>query len=66
MRERTIPMDTRYTFRYELQVLLEKTCFEVLKVYRDFEKNPFDGTGEIITVAQRGRRYPRRLDLKGN
>jgi hypothetical protein len=47
-------MDTRYTFRYELQLLLEKTGFEVLEVYRDFYKNPFDGSGEIITVAQRG------------
>jgi len=48
-------MDTRYTFRYELQLLLEKTGFEVLEVYRDFAKNPFDGAREIIMVAQRGR-----------
>jgi SAM-dependent methyltransferase len=53
MRERTLPMDTRYTFRYELELLLEKTGFEVLEVYRDYDKNPFDGSGEIITVAQR-------------
>ncbi len=52
MRERTLPMDTRYTFRYELQLLWEKTGFEVLEVYRDFEKNPFDGTGEIIVLAR--------------
>jgi len=64
VRKRTLPLDTRYTFRYELQLLLEKTGFEVLEVYRDFEKNPYDGTGEFITVAQRGRRRPRRLDLK--
>ena len=55
IRERTLPLDTRYTFRYELQLLLEKTGFEVLEVYRDYDKNPYDGTGEIITVAQRGR-----------
>ena len=55
IRERTLPLDTRYTFRYELQLLLEKTCFEVLEVYRDYDKNPFDGTGEIIMVTQRGR-----------
>jgi SAM-dependent methyltransferase len=66
VRRLTLPMDTRYTFRYGLQLLLEKTGFEVLEVYRDFDKNPYDGTGEIITVAQRGRRHPRRLDLKGN
>jgi SAM-dependent methyltransferase len=55
IRERTLPLDTRYTFRYELQLLLEKTGFELLEVYRDYEKNPYDGIGEIITVAQRGR-----------
>jgi SAM-dependent methyltransferase len=55
IRERTLPLDTRYTFRYELQLLLEKTGFEVLEVYRDYDKNPYDGTGEIIMVAQRGR-----------
>ena len=55
IRERTLPLDTRYTFRYELQLLLEKTGFEVLKVYRDHDKNPFDGAGEIIMAAQRGR-----------
>jgi len=55
IRERTLPMDMRYTFRYELQLLLEKTGFEVLEVYRDYDKNPYDGNREIITVAQRGR-----------
>jgi SAM-dependent methyltransferase len=66
IRRLTLPMDRRYTFQYGLQLLLEKTGFEVLEFYRDFDKNPYDGTGEIITVAQRGRRHPRRLDLKGN
>ena len=55
MRERTLPLDMRYTFRYELQLLLEKTGFEVLEVYRDYDKNPFDGSGEIIMVARQGR-----------
>ena len=55
IRERTLPLDTRYTFRNELQLLLEKTGFEVLDVYRDYDKNPYDGTGEIIMVAQRRR-----------
>jgi hypothetical protein len=32
VRKRTLPMDTRCTFRYELQLLLEKTGFEVLEV----------------------------------
>lgn len=53
VRVRTIPMDTRYTFRYELQLLLERAGFEVLDVYRDYEGNPYDGTGEIIIVSRR-------------
>jgi len=62
IRERTLPMDMRYTFRYEQQLLLEKTGFEVLEVYRGFDKIPFDGAGEIIMVGKRGRR----LGLKAN
>jgi SAM-dependent methyltransferase len=53
MRERTLPLNTRYTFRYELQLLLEKAGFECVDFFRDYEKNPFDGTGEIIAVARR-------------
>jgi SAM-dependent methyltransferase len=53
-RERTLPLSTRYTFRYELQLLLERAGFEMVDVYRDYDKNPYDGTGEIIAVARRG------------
>ncbi len=53
VRERTLPMDTRYTFRFELQLLLERTGFEVLDIYRDYGRNPYDGTGEIIAVSRR-------------
>jgi ubiquinone/menaquinone biosynthesis C-methylase UbiE len=56
VRARTIPMDTRYTFRYELQLLLERVGFEVIDIYRDYERNPYDGTGEIITVSRRPER----------
>jgi SAM-dependent methyltransferase len=52
-RKRTVPLLTRYTFRYELQLLLEKTGYNIRDIYRDYEKNPYDGTGEIIVVAQR-------------
>jgi hypothetical protein len=52
-RERIIPLDTRYTFRYELQLLLEKVGFEIIDIFRDYDKNAFDGTGEIIMVAKR-------------
>jgi SAM-dependent methyltransferase len=53
MRERTLPLNTRYTFQHELGLLLELTGFECLDFFRDYEKNPFDGTGEIIAVARR-------------
>lgn len=50
---RIVPLQTRYTFRYELQLLLEKTGYRLQAVYRDYEKNQYDGTGEIIVVAQK-------------
>jgi len=53
VRERTVPMDTRYIFRYELQLLLERVGFEVIDVFRDYDRQPYDGTGEIIAVARR-------------
>ncbi len=53
VRERTLPLSTRYTFRYELQLLLEQVGFQVVDIFRDYDKNPYDGTGEIIAVARR-------------
>jgi SAM-dependent methyltransferase len=53
VRERTLPLTTRYTFRYEMQLLLERAGFEWFDVFRDYARNPFDGTGEIIAVARR-------------
>lgn len=50
--ERTVPLFTRYTFHYEMQYLLERTGFEVIEVFRDYERNPYDGTGEMIVVAR--------------
>jgi len=46
-------MDTRFTFRYELELLLDKVGFRVQNIFRDYKKNTFDGTGEIIVVAQK-------------
>jgi hypothetical protein len=51
--ERTFSMSHRYTFRYELQLLLERVGFEVVDVFRDYDRNPYDGTGEILAVARR-------------
>jgi SAM-dependent methyltransferase len=53
VRERTLPLTTRYTFRYELQLLLERVGFELVDLYRDYDRNPYDGTGEIVAVARR-------------
>ena len=53
MRERTLPLYTRYTFRYELQLLLERVGFEVVDVHGDYDRRPYDGTGEILAVARR-------------
>jgi SAM-dependent methyltransferase len=52
-RERSLPLTTRYTFRWEMQLLLERAGFELVDVFRDYDRNPFDGTGEIIAVARR-------------
>jgi len=51
--ERNIPIYTRYTFRYEMIYLLERTGFEVLEIFRDYERNPYDGKGEMIVVARK-------------
>jgi SAM-dependent methyltransferase len=50
---RTLLLTTRYTFRYEQQVLLERVGFELADVFRDDDRTPYDGTGEIIAVARR-------------
>jgi SAM-dependent methyltransferase len=55
VRERLVPLQTRYTFRYELQLLLERMGLEVMEIFGDYDKTPYDGTGEIIAVARRPR-----------
>ena len=46
-------MITRFTFRYELELLLERCGFRVEAIYRDYDKNTYDGTGEIIALARK-------------
>ena len=53
VRERQVPLFTRYIFRDELQELLETTGLEIADVYRDYDRNPYDGSGEMIFVARR-------------
>jgi SAM-dependent methyltransferase len=50
---RLVPVQTRYTFFDEMVDLLETAGFEVREVFRDYNKNPYDGTGEMIIVARR-------------
>jgi hypothetical protein len=33
--------------------LLEQAGFEIVDVFRDFDRAPYDGTGEMIAVARR-------------
>ncbi|MHA2008792.1 MAG: class I SAM-dependent methyltransferase [Promethearchaeota archaeon] len=53
IRTKIVPMDTRYTFRFEKQLLLEKVGFEVLSVFSDYRKQKYNGTGEIITISRK-------------
>lgn len=48
-----VPISTRYTFHFEMQLLLEKAGFEVADFFGAYEKTPFDGAGEIIAVARK-------------
>ncbi len=53
IRTKKARMDTRYTFRFELQLLLERAGFEVQALFRDYRKAPYDGTGELLVVARK-------------
>jgi len=53
VREQIVPLKTRYIFRHELQFLLETVGFQITEVFRDYNKNPYDGSGEMIVVADR-------------
>ncbi|MBN2581981.1 MAG: class I SAM-dependent methyltransferase [Planctomycetes bacterium] len=53
IRESTVPMTLRYTSRYELQLLMERVGFEVVDVFRDYERRPFNGKYEIIMVGRK-------------
>jgi SAM-dependent methyltransferase len=42
----------RWFHRYEVEHLLARAGFEVVDVYGDFDRRPYDGHGQIITVAR--------------
>jgi SAM-dependent methyltransferase len=54
VRECSVPHDVRYTFPYELQLLLERAGFQVVDIFGDYDRRPYDGTRDIIAVARRG------------
>ncbi len=49
---RLVPIQTRYLFYNEMIDLLESAGFKISDVFRDYDKNPYDGTGEMIVVAR--------------
>jgi SAM-dependent methyltransferase len=49
--ERRVPVSTRYIFRYEMALLLKDAGFDLIDLFRDYDKNPYDGSGEMIVVA---------------
>jgi hypothetical protein len=53
VRERTLPIDTRFTFKFEMQLLLERAGFQIIEFLGDFKKKPYDGSGEIIPVVRK-------------
>lgn len=53
VQERFVPLYLRYTFPNELQLLLETVGFQVVNIFRDYDRNPYDGTGEMIVIARR-------------
>lgn len=45
----------RWFYRYEIEHLLARAGFEVVDVFGGFDRRPYDGHGEIITVARGAR-----------
>lgn len=53
LRERYVPLATRYLFRNELERLLGGVGFQVVDIFGDYNQAPYDGVGEMIVVARR-------------
>jgi SAM-dependent methyltransferase len=52
VRERHIPLRMRYLFQHELYGLLETVGLQVVDTFRDYNRSPYDGTGEMIVMAR--------------
>ncbi len=48
VRRRNTPLFMRLTFRYELQLLLENAGYGIIEVFRDYDKNKYESSQEII------------------
>jgi ubiquinone/menaquinone biosynthesis C-methylase UbiE len=53
IREKLVPLHTRYMLPGELEALLKDSGYQVMESFGDHERNPFTGTGDLIIVAQR-------------
>jgi hypothetical protein len=49
-----IPMTTRYTFPFEMKLLLEKCGFRMTNLYGDYDKIDYNGFKEMIVEAKKG------------
>ena len=52
-RPRVVPMVTRYSFRFELQLVLENVGFSIESLFGSYDKREFDASGDIIFVARK-------------
>lgn len=48
------PLNLRYTYRYEMQYLLELCGYKIEALYGDFQRGPFRHSGEQIWIARKG------------
>jgi len=53
VQSKMVPVVMRYSFRFELQLLLEKVGFKIDSLFGGYDERPYDGTGEIIFVAKK-------------
>jgi SAM-dependent methyltransferase len=53
VKKTTIPMTTRYTFLFEMKLLLEKCGFMTTNLYGDYDMSEYNGFKEMIIEAQK-------------
>ena len=53
VQSKVVPITMRYSFRFELQLLLKNVGFEIVSLFGDYDERSYGGTGEIIFVAKK-------------